>query len=162
MDNYIECLGKRPQRSQRMDYHLLNDGSDDEAAPEDRIAKRSRSDEELSTVEPIPLDDSVNHLSQVQDPLASASQHRESAEDGPSDTSSLCESEPSGKRTQNQVLWAQFTVSLLPGMMWWPKRGKGPVEDRQIQCNRCNWKTTDSSRSTSTSNMIAHLAKHGI
>ncbi|KAK9482907.1 hypothetical protein V1527DRAFT_474869, partial [Lipomyces starkeyi] len=46
--------------------------------------------------------------------------------------------------------------------MWWPKRGKGPVEDRQIQCNRCNWKTTDSSRATSTSNMIAHLAKHGI
>ncbi|KAK9481676.1 hypothetical protein V1527DRAFT_478913, partial [Lipomyces starkeyi] len=46
--------------------------------------------------------------------------------------------------------------------MWWPKRGKGPVEDSQIQCNRCNWKTTDSSGATSTSNMIAHLAKHGI
>ncbi|KAK9482899.1 hypothetical protein V1527DRAFT_474833 [Lipomyces starkeyi] len=36
--------------------------------------------------------------------------------------------------------------------MWLPKRGKG----------QCTWKTTDSSRATSTSNMIAHLAKHGI
>ncbi|KAK9242626.1 hypothetical protein V1506DRAFT_555940 [Lipomyces tetrasporus] len=150
MDNYIECLGKRPQRSQRMDYRLLNDGSDDEAAPEDRIAKRSRSDEEHSTVEPITPDDSANQLSQRQDPLTSASQHRESTEDGPSDTASLCESEPSGKRTQNQVLWAQFTVSLLSGKMWWPKRGK----ELKI--------TSDSSRTTSTSNMIAHLAKHGI
>ncbi|KAK9335128.1 hypothetical protein LIPSTDRAFT_331818 [Lipomyces starkeyi NRRL Y-11557] len=95
-------------------------------------------------------------------PLASTSQYRESTEDGPYYTSSLCESEPSGKRTQNQVLWAQFTVSLHPGKMWWPKRGKGPVEDRQIQCNLYNWKTTNSSRATSTSNMIAHLAKHGI
>ncbi|KAK9341804.1 hypothetical protein V1521DRAFT_359486, partial [Lipomyces starkeyi] len=162
MDNFVECLGKRPQRSQRIDYHLLNDGSDDEAVAEDRIAKRSRSDEEHSTVEPITPDDSANQLSQHQDVLASTSQHRESTEDGPSDASSLCESEPSAKRTQNQILWAQFTASLLPGKLWWPKRGKGPVEDRQIQCNRCNWKTTDSSRATSTSNMIAHLAKHGI
>ncbi|KAK9342232.1 hypothetical protein V1522DRAFT_440429, partial [Lipomyces starkeyi] len=149
-------------RSQGIDYHLLNDGSDDEAAPEDRIAKRYRSDEEHSTVEPITPDDTANQLSQHQDALASTSQHRESTEDGSFDTSSLCESEPSGIRTQNQILWAQFTASLLPGKMWWPKRGKGPVEDRQIQCNRCNWKTTDSSRATSISNMIAHLAKHGI
>ncbi|KAK9311689.1 hypothetical protein V1524DRAFT_21884 [Lipomyces starkeyi] len=92
MDYFIECLGKRPQRSQRIDYHL-NDGSGDEAAPEDRIAKRSRSDEEHSTVEPITPGDSANQLSQHQDALASISQHCESTEDGPSDTSSLCESD---------------------------------------------------------------------
>ncbi|KAK9481454.1 hypothetical protein V1527DRAFT_479609 [Lipomyces starkeyi] len=46
-----------------MGYHLLNDGSDDEAAPEDRIAKRSRSDEEHSTVEPITPDDSATQQS---------------------------------------------------------------------------------------------------
>ncbi|KAK9233693.1 hypothetical protein V1525DRAFT_351432, partial [Lipomyces kononenkoae] len=162
VDDSLLFLGKRPPRSQRIDYHLLNDGSDDEAAPEDRIPKRSRSDDAHSTIEPITPDDSASQLSQSEDPLVSGFQDGEFTEDGPSDTSSLCVLEPSGKKPQNQALWAQFTASPLPGKMWWPKRGKGPMEDRQIQCNRCNWKTTDSSRATSTSNMIAHLSKHGI
>ncbi|KAK9327104.1 hypothetical protein V1520DRAFT_284059, partial [Lipomyces starkeyi] len=37
----------------------------------------------------------------------------------------------------------------LPGKLWWPKRGKGPIEDREIRCTRCN-------------NMRFHLTKHGI
>jgi hypothetical protein len=53
-------------------------------------------------------------------------------------------------------------VSPLPGKLWWPKRGKGPVEDREIRCVRCSWKTTDPARAISTSNMKLHLSKHGI
>ncbi|KAK9371708.1 uncharacterized protein V1513DRAFT_361521, partial [Lipomyces chichibuensis] len=63
-----------------------------------------------------------------------------------------CDDELSRKKTQNQYLWEQIDVSALPGKQWWPKRGKGPLEDRDIRCTR----------STSTSNMRAHLAKHGI
>ncbi|KAK9489530.1 hypothetical protein V1508DRAFT_435693 [Lipomyces doorenjongii] len=125
MDNYNVCLDKQPQRSQRIDYHLLNDGSDEEAVPEDRIAKRSRSDEGNSTVESVTADDTADQLIEHQHPLAS--QYYQSTEDGPSETSSLCESEPSGKRTQNQFLWAQFTSSPLPGKVWRTKRGKGLV-----------------------------------
>ncbi|KAK9482487.1 hypothetical protein V1527DRAFT_515780 [Lipomyces starkeyi] len=75
-----------------LDLLVKKYGSDDEAAPEDCIIKRFRSDEEHSTVEPITPDDSANQLSQRQDPLGGASQHRESTEDGPCDTSSLCKS----------------------------------------------------------------------
>ncbi|KAK9257924.1 hypothetical protein V1519DRAFT_369265, partial [Lipomyces tetrasporus] len=79
------------------------------------------------------------------------------------DTSSVSsESESSRKKPQNQSLWVQFDVSALPGKLWWPKRGRGPIEDREIRCRRCNWKTTDSARATSTSNMRFHLTKHGI
>lgn len=35
-------LSTRPRRSQRIDYHLLNDGSDEEAEPEDHITKKPR------------------------------------------------------------------------------------------------------------------------
>ncbi|KAK9238577.1 hypothetical protein V1525DRAFT_341189, partial [Lipomyces kononenkoae] len=65
--------------------------------------------------------------------------------------------------TQNQCLWARFDVSALPGKQCWPRKGKGLVEDRENRCTRTNWRTTDSARATSTSNMRAHLlAKHGI
>ncbi|KAK9234806.1 hypothetical protein V1525DRAFT_391057 [Lipomyces kononenkoae] len=71
-------LDKRPQRSQRIDYHLLNDGSDEEAVTEDRIAKRSRSDEEHSTADTVTSDDPADQLIEHQ-----PSEYCESTEDGP-------------------------------------------------------------------------------
>ncbi|KAK9250085.1 hypothetical protein V1507DRAFT_500209 [Lipomyces tetrasporus] len=131
MDNFSVSPRKHPQRSQRVDYHLLNDGSDEEAPPEDRVIKRFRSN--------IGSTDS--------------SQQSELNDDGQVDTSSVStESESSRKNPPNQSLWVQFDVSALPGKLWWPKRGKGPIEDREIRCKR----------STSTSNMRFHLTKHGI
>ncbi|KAK9489894.1 hypothetical protein V1508DRAFT_361164, partial [Lipomyces doorenjongii] len=55
-----------------------------------------------------------------------------------------------------------FRCRQLAIQLWCPKRGKGPLEDREIRCTRCNWRTTDSARATSTSNMRFHLTKHGI
>ncbi|KAK9326719.1 hypothetical protein V1520DRAFT_109802 [Lipomyces starkeyi] len=66
-------------------------------------------------------------------------------------------------RSQNPSLWSHFNISYLPGKLWYPKRGKkGPIEDREIRCAMCNWKTTDSARATSTSNMKLHVNRHGI
>ncbi|KAK9241872.1 hypothetical protein V1506DRAFT_446970, partial [Lipomyces tetrasporus] len=60
-------------------------------------------------------------------------------------------------------LWSHFSINYLPGKLWYPKRGKkGPIGDREIRCTMCNWKTTDSARATSTSNMKLHLNRHGI
>jgi hAT family C-terminal dimerisation region len=81
-----------------------------------------------------------------------------------SNTPSEVEPEPDvfRRKPQNQSLWERFDVTPLPGKFWQPKRGKGPVEDREIQCKLCKWKTTDSARATSTTNMIRHLAQHKI
>ncbi|KAK9249753.1 hypothetical protein V1507DRAFT_375279, partial [Lipomyces tetrasporus] len=161
MDDFSVAPRKHRQRSQRLDYHLLNDGSDDEAAPEDRIVKRFRSNR-AGSVE-ITQDDSASQLTQRQSSPADSSQQPELTDDGRVDRSSVSsESESSRKKPQNQSLWAQFDILELPGKLWWPKRGKGPIEDREIRCTRCNWRTTDSARATSTSNMRFHLTKHGI
>ncbi|KAK9250545.1 hypothetical protein V1507DRAFT_377991, partial [Lipomyces tetrasporus] len=161
MDDFSVTPRKHRQRSQRLDYHLLNDGSDDEAAPEDRIVKRFRSNR-AGSVE-ITQDDSASQLTQRQSSPADSSQQPELTDDGRVDRSSVSsESESSRKKPQNQSLWAQFDILELPGKLWWPKRGKGPIEDREIRCTRCNWRTTDSARATSTSNMRFHLTKHGI
>ncbi|KAK9312484.1 hypothetical protein V1524DRAFT_247982 [Lipomyces starkeyi] len=54
---------KRPQRARRLDYRLLKDGSDDEAASEDRMVKRGRFPSPLDSSEPITPDDSASQLS---------------------------------------------------------------------------------------------------
>ncbi|KAK9334335.1 hypothetical protein LIPSTDRAFT_5757 [Lipomyces starkeyi NRRL Y-11557] len=144
-----------------LDYHLPNDGSDDEAAPEDRIVKRFRSNHAGSVQ--ITQNHSASQLTQRQSSPADSSQQPELTDDGLVDRSSVSsESESSRKKPQNQSLWAQFDILELPGKLWWPKRGKGPIEDREILCTRCNWRTTDSARATSTSNMRFHPTKHGI
>ncbi|KAK9318987.1 hypothetical protein V1517DRAFT_333978 [Lipomyces orientalis] len=40
MDDISVSPRKHRQRTERIDYHLLNDGSDEEALPEDRIVKK--------------------------------------------------------------------------------------------------------------------------
>ncbi|KAK9427040.1 hypothetical protein V1505DRAFT_318236 [Lipomyces doorenjongii] len=57
------------------------------------------------------------------------------------------------KYGQNTLLWSYFNVSPIPGKLWYPRRGKkGP--------GLCSWKTTDSARASSTTNMRSHLNKH--
>jgi hypothetical protein len=164
MEDSSISLHKRSQRSQRLDYRLLNDGSDEEAAEEDRIFKKPcliKAD----CNKPITPDESASQLSQSACPTVESHQQEEINDNDnlPSDaTSTIYEAMTPQSRPLNHSLWAQFNVSPLPGKFWWPKRGKGPLEDREIQCVRCKWRTTDSARATSTSNMKFHLAKHGI
>jgi hypothetical protein len=51
---------------------------------------------------------------------------------------------------------------LLPGKLWQLKRIKKQVENWEICCIHCTWKTTDSARATSTTNMQNHLIRHGL
>ncbi|KAK9243752.1 hypothetical protein V1506DRAFT_367529 [Lipomyces tetrasporus] len=103
---------KRPQRARRLDYRLLNDGSDDEAAPEDRMMKRTRISSPLNSSEPITPDDSASQLSHAKDSLIEYPQNEvisldESSETSPDSTSF---STPSVQRL-NTMLWSYFDVS---------------------------------------------------
>ncbi|CEL08111.1 hypothetical protein ASPCAL11264 [Aspergillus calidoustus] len=152
----------RPQRSQRIDYHVLNGGSDEEADVEDRAIKKPRLNPPSDRSESVGPEESA---SQVYLNLPTPS---ESHQQGNS-TRSLSEAlqsyksvSKSGIKPQNQWLWSQFDVKPLPGKLWRPKRSRRLLEDREIQCTQCGWKTTDSARATSTTNMKAHLAKHNL
>ncbi|GCB25497.1 hypothetical protein AAWM_08382 [Aspergillus awamori] len=145
-----------------IDYRLLNDGSDSEAPTEARIFKRPRLNKPKESREPITSDDSVSQLDQSRSsPVESLQQDGfpewDSSEISQHSTPSL----PRG-RPQNDLLWAQFIVSPLPGKVWSRRGAKAPVQDRKIQCKRCNWQTSDSARATSTSNIRIQLAKHGV
>ncbi|KAK9250001.1 hypothetical protein V1507DRAFT_72217 [Lipomyces tetrasporus] len=82
MDNFSVSPRKHPQRSQRVDYHLLNDGSDEEAPPEDRVIKRFRSNIGSGGVELITPDESASQLNQLQSSPADPSQQSELNDDG--------------------------------------------------------------------------------
>ncbi|CAG8014111.1 unnamed protein product [Penicillium salamii] len=150
-------IPRQCRRSQRIDYHLLNDGSDDEAPTKDRIFKRRR----LGTLEPITPDDSASQLDQARSSPVESLQQTEFPVCGWSEISQRSTLSTRG-RPQNDSPLAQFIMSPLPGKFWSRKRSKRPAEDRKIQCRRCNWQTSDSARATSTSNMKDHIAKHGI
>ena len=162
MDDNSPYVSRRSQRSQRIDYHLLNDGSDDEVPTEDRIFKRPRVNEPKVSPEPITPDDSVSQLVQNRSSPVESLQQNEFPEWGSSEISQRSTPSLPRGRPQNDSLWSQFIVSPLPGKLWSRKGAKRPAEDRKIQCKRCNWQTCDSARATSTSNMKIHLAKHGV
>lgn len=66
MEDAYLYIPRRSQRSQRIDYHLLNNGSDDEAPPEDRIFKRPHLNKPKESPEPITPDDSVSQFNENQ------------------------------------------------------------------------------------------------
>ncbi|KAK5790595.1 hypothetical protein VI817_007882 [Penicillium citrinum] len=162
IDDASPYISRRPQRSQRIDYHLLNDGSDDEVPTEDRNFKRPRLNRPKGSPELITPDDSISQLDQDRSSLVESVQHGEFPEWGSSEISQRSTPSLPRGRPQNDLLWSQFIVSPLPGRLWSRKGAKVPSEDRKIQCKRCNWQTSDSARATSTSNMKIHLAKHGV
>ncbi|KAK9371503.1 uncharacterized protein V1513DRAFT_359689, partial [Lipomyces chichibuensis] len=140
----------------------MNDGSDDEAATEDRMVKRGRFPSPLDSSEPITPDNSARQLSQGVDHIENYPQNEAGSLDEQSETSldTIESSKPSAQR-QNTLLWSYFNVSPIRGKLWYPKRGKkGPLLDNEIQCRLCSWKTTDSARASSTTNMRSHLNKH--
>jgi hypothetical protein len=153
-------LSARPQRSQRIDYHFLNDGSDEEAPSEHRVIKKPRLIPPPASSELIGPEDSA---SQLMPNLPTPDSYSELLTTGSSETNQFSNPPPQSRiKQQNQWLWKQFHISPLHGKQWQPKRSRKILEDREIRCIRCDWKTTDSARATSTTNMKAHLVKHGI
>lgn len=153
-------LAPRPQRSQRIDYHLLNGGSDEEDI-EDHIRKKPRLDPPPSRLESIDPEDSASQL-HLSLPTTSESVPRGSSGSLPEAIRPYKPHIKSRIKPLNKWLWNQFRTSPLPGKQWQPRRSQQLLEDREIQCIHCGWKTTDSARATSTTNMKTHLAKHNI
>ncbi|KAK9342243.1 hypothetical protein V1522DRAFT_41511 [Lipomyces starkeyi] len=133
------------------------------------LKTESRLNLQLEAGEPIKCNDSASQWtpgSVTPADSTSAERHQEqtSSVEGLSESSRVSDqsSIPLAK-SQNPSLWSHFSISYLPGKLLYPKRGKrGPIEDREIRCTMCNWKTTDSARAMSTSNMKLHLNRHGI
>lgn len=123
---------RRSQRSQRIDYHLLNDGSDDEAPTEDRIFKRPRLNNPKESPEPITPDDSVSQLDQNRSSPVESLQQIEFPEWGSSEISQRSTLSLTRGRPQNDLLWAQFIVSPLLGKVWSRKGAKTLAKDRKI------------------------------
>jgi hypothetical protein len=148
-------LPTRYQRARRLKCHALNDGSDEEAPEEDHIFKKPRLTSQ-STIDSLSSHELIF-------PEDSASQVLPTIDSSQSDTSLPSGSFPNPRiKPHNQWLWTQFSINVLPGKLWQPKRGKRQIEDREICCIHCPWKTTDSARATSTSNLRFHLIRHGL
>ncbi|ODQ70125.1 hypothetical protein LIPSTDRAFT_6220, partial [Lipomyces starkeyi NRRL Y-11557] len=58
-DELSLIMSSRFRQSERIDYHLLNDGSDEEAGPEDRIVKKLRLNLSTEGVEPLTANNSA-------------------------------------------------------------------------------------------------------
>ncbi|KAK9366127.1 ribonuclease H-like domain-containing protein [Lipomyces kononenkoae] len=165
-------LSPRPSRQRRLNYRLLNDGSD-EAAFEDRIQELPMapdsvsSDELTSGVANSPDCEILPSQSIPQDPTSPVTMGSSSS----IISQGSCTIQPRKRpASATEWMWAYFETTEY-NRPWIMKRTKSkrPV-DRDICCIyidehtgiRCNWKTTDSARQTSTSNMARHLEKHSI
>lgn len=152
-------------RGLRINYHILNDGSDEEALPEDRIV-----DLDSDTV-PEPFQ--IPSASDVE--CDSTQVNTESCPTPSRSSSAVPKSHGFNKRRERPApvtewIWPYFEVTVV-SREWVVKRtGKRKITDRDIRCTytnettgiKCDWKTTDSARQTATSNMKSHLARHGI
>ncbi|KAK9311781.1 hypothetical protein V1524DRAFT_411396 [Lipomyces starkeyi] len=146
-----------PRFRREVDYYLLNDGNDEESEPEDRIPKVPRFDSQ-STIDGS-VDDDVAGVDMLPEESASQVLEDTSVADTTSDTSKTSRARPA-----TEWLWAYFTVTELPEKQFINKRSKKLKVDREIRCQQpgCTWKTFNSVRGTTTSNMKLHLQKHGI
>lgn len=154
-------------RRKRLDYRLLNDGSDEEALPQDRVASPTP---EIGTF----FDGSNSEIV----PSESASQYQL-----PHTSSIMADSSIASHILQDtyprscqrltsasEWLWAYFETTEIDREWVLKKSRKRKLADREIQCTfvaektgkQCGWRTTDSARQSSTGNMRLHLSKHSI
>jgi hypothetical protein len=123
-------LPRRPARSQRIDYHLLNGGSDEEAGPDNRATKKPRLNPPCARSESIGPDDSASQWPQD---LPTPSQSLPLSRTDSEALQSTDTFKQSHVKTHNQWLWNQFSVSSCPGKLWQPKQSKCLLEDQEIQ-----------------------------
>jgi hypothetical protein len=167
----------RPSRQRRLDYRLdyrlLNDGSDEEASFEDRIQELPMAPDS------VPADELTFGVANGPDceilPSQSISENPTSPvtvdSSSPSISEDSCTIQPRKRAAAaSEWMWTYFETTEY-NRPWIMKRTKSKrLTDRDIRCIyidertgiRCNWKTTDSARQTSTSNMARHLEKHSI
>ena len=171
--------GSRPQRTNtQRDYLALNSGYEDDILSEDRLpgyptgsissfsefysanhtvgTESVYPSESASQTEALP---SSLHLykSNSLDTLDISSQ----LNDIPVSTVSVSQLP---KRHHNckkstEWIWNYFNITEIDHI-WSTRTKKTMTRDRLIQCKKCSWKTRDSTRWGSTTNMETHLRKH--
>jgi hypothetical protein len=147
--------------ARRINYRVLNDGSDEEALPEDRIVDLDATPEPQAPQVPTTSDDSqMLTTTDVAEPDSTQI----------ITTATLASRRRERPAPATEWVWPYFKVTTVE-REWIVKRtGKRRIVDRDICCayvdektgTKCDWKTTDSVRQTATSNMKNHLTKHGI
>jgi hypothetical protein len=141
-------------RQKRLDYRALNDGSDEEALPEDRINRTSGllsnpaptlpvSQEDVETTTNVPGDEIL--------PSESASQFP-TTDTGTSVTSSdLFRRHRQRPAPATEWIWAYFEAEAVDRPWFIKKTNKRRLVDREICCMHvdnktgicCDWKTSD-------------------
>lgn len=167
-------------RRKRINYRLLNGGSDDEASPEDRMIESDSIPSLPSQTEPTDVEEVLTNISDAEIvPSESASQSHLLKESSTATGNSVISYDvfPQIRRPNHQRpapatewLWAYFDTTAVDREWVVKKTNKRKLMDRDIRCTyvddktgmQCGWKTIDSSRQTLTSNMKNHLAKHSI
>ena len=157
-------------RENRIDYRMLNDGSDEEVGSEDRITESDNCSEAAFVIE---SDASIENPDVVSS--RSASQVRSQNE-----SNQAAESSATAEGNASQIhqrpapvtdwLWSYFDTTAVNREWTMTRTKKRKLTDKDIRCKyvskktgiKCNWNTTDSARQSSTGNMKLHLAKHGI
>ncbi|KAK9342903.1 hypothetical protein V1522DRAFT_438539 [Lipomyces starkeyi] len=147
-------------RRKRLDYRALNDSVDEEVASEDRVASSTTTAPILSRQSAI--DVFINIPDDEVLPSESASQLTELKARSTTSETSIHSSNQflQGRQRPAPVtewLWAYFETTTVDKE--WIIRC-AYIDDKTG--TQCNWRTMDSLRQNSTSNMKIHLAKHSI
>ncbi|KAK9234164.1 hypothetical protein V1525DRAFT_350703, partial [Lipomyces kononenkoae] len=144
----------------RIDYFVLNDGSDEEAPLEDR----------LDSSPPPDSGDSLRDSEIFPSESASAV---ESSQELPDDAALTCQpqssrnTESSKPESKSWQCWDYFDITEVNRPWTLKKSNIRKAIDREIHCSvldektgqQCSWKKTDSKRQSSTSNKVEHLRK---
>jgi len=151
--NGIENLQRTTRRAARIDYEVLNGGPDspDGGLPSDQLTESDDPDP--------PSTDQESHLFSDILPQESASQ-----------TQAFAQKVKKPRLSPNsEWIWNYFSTTEVSRE--WKARYSGDIRtrDRDIYCTviddkglHCNWKTSDSQRHGSSSNMQRHLIRHSI
>ncbi|KAH8800192.1 hypothetical protein F5884DRAFT_809613 [Xylogone sp. PMI_703] len=156
-------------RHKRLNYRILNDGSDEEAYSEDRITI-----EDLPTLEPflentsltfVTVDPSELSISSSIAPSESISQIQPS---GLLDGDFLSQAPPQPRKKAHPEwsswLWSMFRIIPRENETFVDSRTKKLRKEKDIYCQHlgCNWRILESRRGL-TSNLALHLSsKHNI
>lgn len=154
----------RPQRSKRQNYHALNDGTDEEVEPKDRITNpEDHISKKICMANTCSSDSSeiVDIESRDDDAASRQAGSRNlqtQGEDGRAEQDSLGndltnEDEPARRNIRHEVLSSEFRIEYTPGMSYISKDSGKRFQEGTTKCTRCSWSMKESIRDGSTSNL---------
>lgn len=156
-------------RRKRINYRIVNDGSDEEAVLEDHIlsdglAFESFLEDQSSDLQANINDSELSFPSSIA-PSDSISLIQPSQHSGNDISSQTSLPRKKARLEQSSWLWNMFKIIPRKDDTFIDSRTKKVREEKDIYCQYlgCNWKILESKRGGSTSNLALHLSsKHNI